>query len=268
MDIVNRLTDKRYLEVDELLALISTYEDKNRERAYKKLFRDNKNLIRGKVCVEAGCGMGLLTEYLIRHGAAKVYATEANPNLFQIAKKRLAQYPNIEVFNCDITDFTPSTKVDLLVHDFFGQLIFDADINKLNNLKFTPSFIMPDGCALKYGIMDVEDFDDPVVDELVMKQMKGVLVSGLFSEFGVPLKDEVLKFEFGKPSSDRITKDISNLKGNLLYLGIEISHNHKIVCQAGYCEKWSYIWTHRSGNVFKLSFDNSAEIPEPVFEWV
>ncbi len=85
MDILNRVSARRFRDVDNLLAFISIYDDVRRTRSFRSLLRANARLIQGAVCVEGGCGLGILSIEMARLGARKVYAVEHNPLLAQIA---------------------------------------------------------------------------------------------------------------------------------------------------------------------------------------
>jgi SAM-dependent methyltransferase len=268
MDIMNRLTEKKFLEFDDLLAFISIYDDKKRTRAYNNMLARNKSLIRGRICVEAGCGMGLITEALAGLGAKKVYAIEKNPHLFALSRQRLAPLKNVEVLHMDIRDFTTKEPVDLLLHEFYGQMLFDEDLYVLEKLKFRPARVLPDGGALKCGAVDTAFFKDPVVNGDVVKRLSGVLVSGLFDEKRLPLANEVVRFQPGKRMPRTAFADIRNLKGDLLYFGIEVLDGDRVICRSGECGNWSYVWTSRFGDRFSLSFPADARTGDPVFKWI
>ena len=267
MDIVNELHPRRFAEVDDLLAFISIYEDRKRSRAYLSLLRKNRRWIRGGVCVDAGCGWGMFSQEMARLGARKIYAVEANPLLVRMARQRLANYPNVEVIHEEIQDFRPPEPVDVLVHEFFGQLLYDEDIHVLENLRFVPRYWLPDGAQLSGGVMDARDLVDETVTLPVLQQLEGVLVAGLFDDAGVPLTFPVLKWS---PSRFRyhVEYDISTTQGDVLYLGLEIYHRGQKVCQAGECENWSYVWTPRRGNRFRLEFLPDHRGMKVRFDWI
>ncbi len=268
MDIMNLLPEDRYNQVDDLLAFISIYDDHNRTRAFLQLLEDNAEDIRGKVCVELGTGIGLLSEKMAQLGARKVYAVEVNPFLFQIAQKRLSRYKNVELIQADARNFVPPEPVHTLVHEFYGQLLYDEELYILDQLPWKPAVVLPDGGKLAAGLMDIEEFDDPVVNADFMQQLSGVLVSGLFDEEDVPLDFDVVEFRYGKPFPLKVRKDISAYQGNLLYFGLKVMHQGQEICQAGICSNWSYVWTWRAGNVFEIEFVSGARAPEVIFQWI
>lgn len=268
MDIMNELPVKKYEAADDLLAFISIYDDKNRTKAYKKMLLENKNWIKGVVCAEAGCGMGIMSEYMAQLGAKKVYAIEKNPYMFKIASERLKKYKNIKVLNEDILQFKPSEKIDLLLHEFYGQLLYDEELYTLNQLKFKPGRIIPDGGILKCGVMEVAAMEDEVIDRKVLQNLEGVLVSGMFDEKNIPLQENVASFQVGKPFKLKTNHQLQTKKGDLLYFGISITDQGKEICQSGICSNWSYVWTFRAGTKFSFQFKRGERAPEVVFKWL
>ena len=265
MDIMNELPDKKYYEIDDLLAFISIYDDEERTRSFLKLLQDHRGLIRDAVCVEAGCGFGLLSEQMAKLGAKKVYAVETNPRLCAIARERLSAYPNITVVEKDIRDFQPEQPVDVLVHELFGQLLYDEDIMALEQLLFKPQHVLPNRAVLKGGCINSDDFDD-VIDDKVLQHLDGVLVSGLYDDEDVDLQFPVIEWQYGKPHT-QATVDLSGRKGDLLFFGLEIMHDEKFICRAGECDNWSYVWTPRTADEFYLSFLPADRGMAVSFEW-
>ena len=199
MDILNRLPQRRYEAADDLLAFVSIYDDKERTKAYLKLLRASRSHIQGRVCVESGCGMGIMSEELARLGAAKVYAVEVNPHLYQIAKERLSQYPNVTVVNTDIREFRPREQVDVLVHEHYGQMLYDEELHVLSRLRFRPGMVLPDGGRLRCGTTTLARMKDEVITPTVMRQLGGVLVTGLFDESGLRLRRTCAEWRHSQP---------------------------------------------------------------------
>ena len=267
MDIINELPEKRFDELDDMLAFISIYDDENRTRAYFEMLESNRDDIKGKVCLEAGCGFGLISEHLARLGAKKVYAVEMNPHLFEIAKQRLASYKNVQVIQSDILDFRPPEKIDVLVHELFGQLLYDEDIFTLDRLKFEPGLVLPEKAVLMGGCMDSSALVDESVTPEVLSKLNGALVSGLFDDEDIGLTFPVLNWEFGK-SAFQTTCDISAYPGDVLYFGLQIVHSDNVICTAGVCSNWSFVWTPRIGDRFELSFQPGNRGTNSCFKWI
>ena len=268
MDIMNRIPQKRYEETDDLLAFISIYDDDLRFRAYRRLLNAHHAHIRNRICVEAGCGLGIFAEHMARLGARKVYAVEINAHLCDLARERLRGVGNIEVIHADISDFRPPEYVDVLVHEYYGQLLFDEELFLLERLRFRPGLILPDGGALRCGVTEVAGFDDPVVGPLLLQKLDGVLVSGLLDEGGIPLLRDVARFEAGVMPQEQFVCEIADLPGDLLYFGVEVQHQGHTICRAGRSSNWAFSWTYRSGNRFSVSFPMGERSPEVDFQWI
>lgn len=274
MDILNKVSPKRFYDIDSFLAFLSIYEDKARERAYLRLLRASREAIRGAVCVEAGAGLGVMSAEMARLGAKKVYAVEVNPELYQLSMQRLAPFPNVEVVNADIRDFEPREKVDVLVHEFFGQLLYDEDLYALEELRFKPRLVLPDSGALVCGTAFTSDWDDDVIDAAVVKRFDSVIVSGLFDEEGVRPTQEVLTWSAKAGIEGERIVSLSGKKGDLLYFGIEVRHGGKLICRSGVCDNWSFGWTWRKGERFSFAFGPaggsraSPRAPEALFRWL
>jgi SAM-dependent methyltransferase len=258
MDILNRLSSRRFREVDDLLAFISIYDDSQRTRAYRSLLRSHTKLIRGAVCVEGGCGLGLFAAELARLGARKVYAVEQNPLLARLARERFRRLPKsissrIELVELPLQQFRPPEHVNLLVHEFYGQLLYDEDLWVLDHLRFRPDCVLPDGGELRTGVLSSLLYRDRVVTAEVIEKLDGVLVSGLFEGESRDLRQPVLRWRFGEGLMP-LRHDLQRYRGDLLCLGLVVTHKGKRVCEAGECPNWSFVWTLRKGNEVSLRF--------------
>jgi len=130
MNILNHLSPKRFRAVDDLLAFISIYDDHKRTQAYKRLLRAHKNNIKGSVCVEGGCGLGIFSIEMARLGARKVYAVEQNPLLADFARERIDNLPKhlargIEVVEAPLQSFRQSQHVDVLAVGIGMECLFE-----------------------------------------------------------------------------------------------------------------------------------------------
>ncbi len=267
MDIMNELPEKRFNELDDLLAFISIYDDENRTNAYLAMLEENRHRIKNKVCVEAGCGFGLISEYMAKLGAKKVYAVEMNPQLYQIARERLNKYHNVDVIYADMLDFTPREKVDVLIHELYGQLLYDEDIYVLDRLNFSPNLVLPNHAVLMGGCMNSQEMVDDTVTPEILHKLSGALVSGLFDDEDIQLTFPIVPWNYGASHFETIC-DISAQDGDLLYMGLYILDNNKVICRAGECSNWSYVWTPRNGDRFSLSFKPSSRGTQVLFDWL
>ena len=265
---MNILPEGRYNDVDDLLAFISIYDDQQRTKAYFRLLEDNSEDIRDRVCVELGCGLGLMSEKMAQLGARRVYAVEVNPYLYELAKERLSKYNNVTVIHADAREFVPPEPVYTLVHEFYGQMLYDEELYILENLKWKPRLVLPDGGKLMAGLTWIDDFEDDVVDSNFMKYLDGVLVSGLFDEEGLELWIDVAEFRYNGLFPGFFDVDISGQQGDLMYMGLKILHQGQEICQAGLCDNWSFVWTYRRGDRFNLRFVKGDRSPEVEFQWL
>jgi SAM-dependent methyltransferase len=266
MDILNVLPEPTFAALDDLLTFISIYDDRRRTRAYLRLLRSHRRHITGAVCVDAGCGMGYFAEEMVRLGARRVYAVEANPHLFALASERLAAYPEVVCVRQEIQHFEPDEPVDVLVHEFFGPLLYDEDVHVLEALRFRPRLVLPDRAVLMGGLTWVEQVADETVTPAVVRRLEGALVSGLFDEGDLALQFPVVHWTFGQAEREVIC-DLSGREGDLLYLGLQIYHGDRLICQAGRCANWPYVWTPRAGDRFRLQFVPNLRGAAVYFSW-
>lgn len=272
MDVLNRVSPRRFRTLDDLLAFISIYDDKQRTRSYRKLLSDHRDKILGEVCVEGGCGLGIFSIEMARLGARHVYAVEGNKLLAGEARTRIEKLPpsiarRIEVIEEPLQSFRPRERIAVLVHEFYGQLLYDEDLWVLEHLKFKPDLILPDGGELLAGVVSSRAYTDSIVTDDVVRKLKGTLVSGLFEENRSSLKFPVLRWNARRGLSE-VRRNIKGLRGNLICFGVSLTHKGKEVCRAGACPNWSFAWTPRLGDEFRFSFRRSGPSMECLFAWV
>ncbi|MCI0690537.1 hypothetical protein L0337_00855 [candidate division KSB1 bacterium] len=273
MDILNHLSPRRFREVDDLLAFISIYDDTQRTRAFRKLLHAHQKQIRGAVCAEGGCGLGVFSTAMAKLGARRVYAVEQNPLLAKLARERIAELPKavsqrIEVIETPLQEFRPPEKIEVLVHELYGQLLYDEDLWVLENLKIKPKLVLPDGGELLAGVVSSERYADNVVTITLLKSLGGVLIAGLFEEKLHELQFPVLRWQFGKKLL-QTTHDLSGEKGDLLCFGVAITHRGRRLCEAGRCPNWSYVWTPRVSDRFAFEFRPSTRGGKDChFRWI
>jgi len=272
MDILNHLPPRRFREDDDLLAFISIYDDTKRTRAFRKLLRAHQKQIHGAVCAEGGCGLGVLAIEMAKLGGRQVYAIEQNPLLAKLARQRISELPKsvaqrIEVIETPLQEFRPPQKIDVLAHEFYGQLLYDEDLWVLENLKFQPQLVLPDGGELLAGVVSSRRYTDRVLTPELLKSLDGALVAGLFEEKLRELQFPVLRWKFGKGLS-QVKNNLSRREGDLICFGIAVTHRSQCICEAGRCPNWSYVWTPRKGNRFKFEFRPAPAGRECYFHWL
>jgi len=258
MDILNHLSARRFRELDDLLAFVSIYDDTRRTSAYRSMLRECADTIRGGICVEGGCGLGLFAADMARLGAQKVYAVEQNPILASLARARFDRLPKnissrIELVELPLQRFRPPVHVNVLVHEFYGQLLYDEDLRVLDHLKFRPDHVLPDGGELRAGVLSSHVYQDKIVTPEAIGKLDGVLVSGLFEGEPGDLRKPVLRWKFGRGLSE-VKHDFRREKGDLVCLGLVVTNKGKQVCRAGQSSNWSYVWTKRAGNEMGFRF--------------
>jgi SAM-dependent methyltransferase len=269
MDIVNRLPEPRYSEVDDFLAFVSIYDDGERTAGYVEMLRRNADVIRGRVTLEAGCGFGVIAAEMARLGARRVYAVEVNPLMQGIAAENLAEIPAIELVKSDIEAFSPEEPVDLLVHDFFGPMLYDEDLLVLDRLPFSVGRVLPDRGRLVCGCARSADLCDDVVTPSVLSRLEGVLVSGLFDDderFDLPLTAAEWSADGGLSIGD-VDLAASRSDGDVLVFGVEIYDGRRVVGRSGPSSNWSYVFTPRRGDRFELGYEHNGRFMETVFGW-
>jgi SAM-dependent methyltransferase len=270
VDILNSLPEDRYNEVDDLLTFVSIYDDDERTRAYHAMLRRHRDLIAGKVVVEAGCGLGIFSAAMARLGARKVYAVEVNPLLRALAAETVGPYPAVTLVQSDIRAFVPEEPVDLLVHDFFGQMLFDEELHVLAELAFRPARVLPDRALLRFGWGRASSFCDRVVTPAVLSKLRGVLVSGLFDDEGAR---RFYRTAAEWSAAGGLVARATDLAGvgrpsDVLYFGLEIYDGAHLVGRSGCSANWSYVFTPRAGDRFRIGFEWNGRFMEAVFSWV
>jgi hypothetical protein len=271
MDILNHLSPRRFREVDDLLAFISIYDDKRRTRAFRALLRAHQKQIRGSVCVEGGCGLGIFTVEMAKLGARHVFAVEQNPVLARLARQRIAGLPadisrRIEVVEMPLQEFQPPQAVDVLVQELYGQLLYDEDLWVLENLRFRPKLVLPDGGELLAGVVSSQRYIDRVVTADLLHSLNGVLVAGLFEEQRRELQFPVLRWKFGR-GLKQVANNFNGREGDLICFGVAVTHFGKRICEAGRCPNWSYVWTPRLGDRFTFEFRQTQSGMDCHFCW-
>ncbi|MBI4548723.1 MAG: hypothetical protein HY707_12125 [Ignavibacteriae bacterium] len=272
MNILNQVSPKRFRTIDDLLAFISIYDDYKRTQAYQRLLRAYKNKIKGSVCVEGGCGLGIFSTEMVKLGARKVYAIEQNPLLANLARNKIDNLPKylaqrIEVVEEPLQSFQPRRHIDVLVQELYGQLLYDEDLWVLEHLKFKPDVVLPNRGELLAGVVSSASYRDAVVTPGVIEQLQGVLVDGLLEEKLTELRFPVLEWKYGKGLT-HVRRSIKGLKGDLLCFGVSLTHNEKRICEAGKCPNWSYVWTARAGDKFEFTFQKSSASLGCFFRWI
>lgn len=141
MNLINKLNTKT---LNQSIAnpqgyFFKMYKDNDRNQFYKKMIDEN---IAGKVVLEVGCGVGLLSVLCAKAEAKHVYALEANKEIYHLAQK-VIQENNVEdrvtlinISSYEFNDKEILSNVDIVLHELFSTNFFNESVlNILIDLK-------------------------------------------------------------------------------------------------------------------------------------
>lgn len=268
MELINSLPDEEQQDIADFLAFIPIYDSKRRENAYRSLLRRNRALIEGKVCMEAGAGKGIFARQMAEMGAAKVYAVERSGIMFQLLSETVRGLDNVDCFDDDIEEFEPEGEVDLLLHEFYGPLVLDESLLVLQDIKFDPGTILPDGGKL--WAMPLYESEIMVRDmhyQPVWKTaLKNALVSDLFEWKAFQPTWPVFEWKIGDPETS-FEFEVPEPCDFLAFCG-EITHQGKSVLKMWWTNNWPVIYTPAAGKRCRLSFSYVEGFTDIFFKWL
>ena len=126
-------------------------EDKLRTRSYRKAI---ENSVRpSDVIVDLGCGSGILSFFAAGKGCRKIYAVDDSAiiDCAEETARRNNLHHTIEFIKKDILKFKPQEKIDLLIHEQIGVLIWDEDLlAKVSYIR--DNFLKKNGRILPFAI--------------------------------------------------------------------------------------------------------------------
>ncbi|XP_065063663.1 protein arginine N-methyltransferase 2-like [Rhopilema esculentum] len=140
--------DEHYYEIYSNIPLqLEMLSDKPRTLSYLKAIEENKNFINGKSVMDVGCGTGILSLFLAKHGnAAKVFAVEAS-GASRIAESVVefnGYHNKIQVLGKRVEDIETSEKMDLIISEWMGTLLLsEFMIDSVINAR--DKFLKPEG---------------------------------------------------------------------------------------------------------------------------
>ncbi|KAJ2810159.1 hypothetical protein H4S07_002833 [Coemansia furcata] len=122
-------------------------QDKVRTEGYRDFIYDNKDVFKGKVVLDVGCGTGILSMFAARAGAAKVIAVD-NSDIIHKARANVIENKLegvITLVKGKIEDLElPVDKVDIIISEWMGYfLLFEAMLDSV--LVARDRFLAPGG---------------------------------------------------------------------------------------------------------------------------
>lgn len=72
-------------------------------------------IFRDKVVLDAGCGMGRNSFWVLKYGAKKVIGFDFDPRTVEVAKKNLASFPNAQIEFKNIYDISWQNEFDIIL---------------------------------------------------------------------------------------------------------------------------------------------------------
>lgn len=118
-----------------------------------------KNIFSGKDVLEICCGTGYWTEQ-IAATAKHVLATDINEAMLDIARQRLAVFPNVDLAIADIFSFSPERKYEALFGGFIWSHIPKSDLQDF--LRRMSSHVVPGGLVVFMDNLFVEGSSTPI----------------------------------------------------------------------------------------------------------
>ena len=115
---MSELTSFYYDAASSLSGQKTRMLNKDRMESFSRAIYRNKHLFKGKVVLEVGCGLGLLSLFAAKAGAKRVLAIELPGLAEQTEKVVRSNTSRIEVVQGTVTDVTlPVTSVDIIISD-------------------------------------------------------------------------------------------------------------------------------------------------------
>uniref|UniRef100_A0A7S4UBK2 Methyltransferase domain-containing protein n=1 Tax=Paramoeba aestuarina TaxID=180227 RepID=A0A7S4UBK2_9EUKA len=122
--------DRYFQEYGELGIHVGMLGDQRRNLAYyDSIFSIKKDLLKGKVVLDVGCGTGVLSCFCAKAGASRVYAVEASAmaNNAQKVFRKNGLEEIITLLHGRMEDVEVPEKVDLIVSEWMGCfLVFES----------------------------------------------------------------------------------------------------------------------------------------------
>jgi precorrin-6B methylase 2 len=162
--------------------------DEARNEAYRQAIR--KVISGGEVVADVGAGTGMWGRYAIKCGAKRVYMVEREERLIPMIRVLNRQFPpgaDIVVLHGDASAVELPEKVDVVISELMGGLVFDEDIVEvLSPFKRTNA---KERCVFIPSSLDV--WAQPIlVSELNGSEEISSILASDFEAFGVTIPDQ------------------------------------------------------------------------------
>ncbi|SPO00487.1 related to protein arginine N-methyltransferase 3 [Cephalotrichum gorgonifer] len=224
-------------------------KDAVRTDAYRDFVYSNKDAFKGKVVLDIGCGTGILSMFCAKAGAKMVLAVD-NSSILEKARQNVADNGLSDTITCiagRIEDVKlPVDKVDVIISEWMGYcLLYEAMLNSV--LWARDKYLKPDGILAPsvatiwaspvsdeeyvtenisfwqdvYGF-SMKTMQEGIYDEAHLECMPEQAVCGQpFPLIRLDLHNvTVEELDFTAPWSTKLTRDIDNLDGFLIWFDI------------------------------------------------
>ena len=126
---MSELTSFYYDAASSLSGQKTRMLNKDRMESFSRAIYRNKHLFKGKIVLEVGCGLGLLSLFAAKAGAKRVLAIELPGLAEQTEKVVRSNTSRIEVVQGTVTDVTlPVTSVDIIISDWMGPCLLHESL--------------------------------------------------------------------------------------------------------------------------------------------
>jgi predicted RNA methylase len=184
-----------YKDLTTVFAFVLDYE---RTNAYNKFLKEHA---KDKIICDIGTGTGVLSYLASVHGARKIYSYEKKKSVFNFASSVLGSIETVTLVNEDATKAIFPVDVDFFVHELFGNLVFEENIEGVvRNIKsqYDRPLIYPSDVEIyKYKdtsrhhtqVVDVH-YDAEVIDFIKLLEESGISKEDCVSQLNT--KQEII----------------------------------------------------------------------------
>ncbi|KAB0799400.1 hypothetical protein PPYR_07280 [Photinus pyralis] len=164
--------------------------DTVRTTSYRDAILNNKDVFKGKIALDVGCGTAILSMFAAQAGSAKVYGIDQSDVLYKamdiIRENNLQDVVHLIRGRIEDTPL-PVDKVDIIISEWMGYFLLfegmlDSFIYARDNHLSTNGVILPNRCNISLiGISDLDKYDKHIsfwnnVYGFSMKCMKSEVV--------------------------------------------------------------------------------------------